>query len=601
MSTGAGGGSRAAGGTGARPLPADPPRGGVKETLISLTIALAMAFIAKMYVLEAYRIPTGSMAPTLLGAHMSFVGPTTGYRWSVDPWHYMPSPSQSPPPLPMQGGTIRTTAGPLELPPPAVTDPMTASIGSPGFQMKPAGPTPEPKKLQAGDRILVQKYLYEVRSPERWDVAVFKNPSDASVNYIKRVVGEAGEAVWLVDGDVFTAQAPPGASGRDGSLATSLDWQVQRKPIDLQERLWRPVFSSEYTPLQQAASSVWRFSPPWEATRGTWDMGGRSSYALGTDSGELVWDTTGWPITDFLPYNEVRLSRARATTETDASRYRFPVGDLRVRFAVRPERAGATVRAAVISNGLEFEAEITGDTVAVRRRTAATPGNPEAGIARAQAGPWQSMAEVSASVLRAGRVTDIELWHADQAVTVVINGKPAVRQAPYDLSPAERIRAATGRPVEEFMSTRGGALPEGLREPRTYAAAGKPTARIAIDGSPAVFYRVGVDKDLFYRPFMTNSSAFGAHPENIAVLRGDEYFVLGDNSGASLDSRGWRLDNLDPWVSQCVREWTGDTDVRPGVVHRKLMLGKAFFVYWPATFRPHGLFVPDVGGMRLIY
>ena len=51
----------------------DEPKGftnpTVPDTLISVIIAFALAFIGRAYVLEPFVIPTGSMAPTLLGAH----------------------------------------------------------------------------------------------------------------------------------------------------------------------------------------------------------------------------------------------------------------------------------------------------------------------------------------------------------------------------------------------------------------------------------------------------------------------------------------------------------------------------------------------------
>jgi hypothetical protein len=233
----------------------------------------------------------------------------------------------------------------------------------------------------------------------------------------------------------------------------------------------------------------------------------------------------------------------------------------------------------------------------MRRRSASTD---ELGNAAA-AGEWQVMASEPWSGLSAGGVTDVAFWHADQALSVVIDGRAVIRQAAYEMSPAERIEAVTRNPLPEFMESQGGSLRNDLDDQRAYLPGGVPTVSVSVDGSPAELFRVGLDKDLYYRPYMSNGPAFGGHPENIALLRDAEYFVLGDNSGASLDSRGWREDRLDPWVTQRVREWTGDPEVRVGVVHRKLMLGKAFFVYWPATFRPFGLYVPDVGRMRMIY
>ena len=37
-----------------------------------------------------------------------------------------------------------------------------------------------------GDRIFVAKCVYQFTKPKRWDVVVFKNPTEPSINYIKR-------------------------------------------------------------------------------------------------------------------------------------------------------------------------------------------------------------------------------------------------------------------------------------------------------------------------------------------------------------------------------------------------------------------------------
>lgn len=54
-----------------------------------------------------------------------------------------------------------------------------------------------------GDRILVNKYAYEFTDPDRWDVVVFKFPGNGEMNYIKRLVGLPGESLELYQGDVF--------------------------------------------------------------------------------------------------------------------------------------------------------------------------------------------------------------------------------------------------------------------------------------------------------------------------------------------------------------------------------------------------------------
>src|SRR3712207_4855393 len=58
--------------------------GSYKETVQSILVAFILAFIFRTFVVEAFVIPTGSMAPTLLGAHMRFHCTDCGYRWTVN-------------------------------------------------------------------------------------------------------------------------------------------------------------------------------------------------------------------------------------------------------------------------------------------------------------------------------------------------------------------------------------------------------------------------------------------------------------------------------------------------------------------------------------
>ena len=73
----------------------------VKETVTSIVIAFVMAFVARGFVVEAFLIPTGSMAPTLMGAHIRVTSPATGYTWPVGPWYYQGPGMEIP--LPIQG------------------------------------------------------------------------------------------------------------------------------------------------------------------------------------------------------------------------------------------------------------------------------------------------------------------------------------------------------------------------------------------------------------------------------------------------------------------------------------------------------------------
>ncbi|MFW5653908.1 MAG: S26 family signal peptidase, partial [Planctomycetota bacterium] len=88
--------------------------------------------------------------------------------------------------------------------------------------------------------------------------------------------------------------------------------------------------------------------------------------------------------------------------------------------------------------------------------------------------------------------------------------------------------------------------------------------------------------------------ALATGPNALAPLHEDEFFTAGDNSPASSDSRLW--EPAVPWVSRGL-------DAPQGIVPRELILGKAFFVYYPS---PEGLsesgfrFIPGFGKLRWI-
>src|SRR5687767_15890606 len=61
-----------------------PPESNVKETIESILVAFILAFVFRAFVVEAFVIPSGSMAPTLLGAHMRYRCEDCGYQFDVN-------------------------------------------------------------------------------------------------------------------------------------------------------------------------------------------------------------------------------------------------------------------------------------------------------------------------------------------------------------------------------------------------------------------------------------------------------------------------------------------------------------------------------------
>lgn len=564
----------------------------VKETLISIIIAFAMAFVFRGFVIEAFVIPTGSMAPTLMGAHMRFQGTLSGRSWAVGPWFAIP---------PGTDGYLRPQLDPDRRRDITVHDPMTGEVVG--------GPV---QALQSGDRILVLKYVYALREPRRYDVIVFKNPTNPAQNYIKRLIGLPGEHLALVDGDVFVHRGV--ASEDDSGLSADWDrpgWTIARKPALQQEAVWQPVFDSALMPESEAPGTgregLGAPQPsPWSTPDGAnWSLRGRSYESRSAARTELVFDQT---VPRFRDENALAQGRAEAWTIDDRYAYnevpapvggmfnhmlRFPVSDLRVRAGVEPlalAPAGPGGGALKIEFNLrarrhDFQGLIDGETLTLRMRELAG----SAGIASA----WRTLATGRIPErLRAGRVTEVAFTHADQRLTLSVGSTKI--SAEYEWTPAERIFFATGRRLEELLAEqpRGGS--NILADARLYA---RPEVRIGFEGGPVRLTRVGLDRDLHYQPTAyaggRGGPALATSPERALILGPDQFFACGDNSPASLDGRLW--DSVDDWVAQ-------EIDDTQGIVPRDLLLGRAFFVYWPSLHYERGpVPVPDFGRMRFIW
>lgn len=57
--------------------------------------------------------------------------------------------------------------------------------------------------LHDGDNLIVDKFSYRFRDPERFDIIVFPYKYQENTYYIKRVIGLPGETVQIIDGYVY--------------------------------------------------------------------------------------------------------------------------------------------------------------------------------------------------------------------------------------------------------------------------------------------------------------------------------------------------------------------------------------------------------------
>lgn len=64
------------------------------------------------------------------------------------------------------------------------------------------GPSMRPT-LQSAERLVVNKFIYRFRTPERGEILVFRYPRDPSRDFIKRVIAIPGDTIEIKDGRVY--------------------------------------------------------------------------------------------------------------------------------------------------------------------------------------------------------------------------------------------------------------------------------------------------------------------------------------------------------------------------------------------------------------
>lgn len=64
------------------------------------------------------------------------------------------------------------------------------------------GPSMRPT-LEHEERLVVNKFIYNIRDPEKGEVLIFRYPRDPSRDFIKRVIATAGDTIEIKEGRVY--------------------------------------------------------------------------------------------------------------------------------------------------------------------------------------------------------------------------------------------------------------------------------------------------------------------------------------------------------------------------------------------------------------
>lgn len=62
--------------------------------------------------------------------------------------------------------------------------------------------------LLVGDHILVNKFIYKFKDPQRGDIVVFRFPKDEKKDYIKRVIGIPGDKIEIKNNQLLINNKP---------------------------------------------------------------------------------------------------------------------------------------------------------------------------------------------------------------------------------------------------------------------------------------------------------------------------------------------------------------------------------------------------------
>ena len=473
-------------------------KGRLRENIESIAVAVALAFAIRYFVVEAFKIPTGSMAPTLLGEHKNVKCPNCGWFFYAD--------RQS------DGATCPNCR--FETSVSSYCDACNTRIryNWPAWLWRKGACAKcrisftwedmAKRVIHGGNRILVNKFWYKFQQPKRWDVVVFVYPlydltckncsaqlpdtgwhegfrcprcsstrfSKKTKNYIKRLVGLPGEKLQIVNGDIY------------------INDKIQRKPDSAQNTLWMSVYNSHFAGKEET-------SPTWIADSGAWKINSESLVLnnMSQTGSEASLATFGREILDQNGYNNRSGSNE--------------MGDVKIRFDVMPSRGSKSLCLVLEKNNDVFTAVIPADDAGAKCR-----------LLKGETAVVEKDFRLQTEIPH-----KIEFSNVDHVVSLSIDGAK-VFEFDYDDG-----KTPEQRPFD--------------------------TSKVRFGGvhSRATFGHIEIFHDIYYTPL--SSGTWGTTKP--VQLGEKDFFMLGDNSRNSNDSRVWKF------------------------VPQKNIVGKAFFVFWP--------------------
>ena len=406
-------------------------------------VAFILALMFMTFAMQAFQIPTGSMAETLRGAHYRIRCVRCGHDFDV--------------------GSDAVSYGRSQCPNCDYIEPPHA-----------LGP------VNNGDRIFVLKSIYQFFEPKRWDVVVFKNPTEPQTNFIKRLIALPEETVELVNGDVF------------------INGQIARKPASVQKELWMPIFLQDYQPLeatehfnelilqgQDSNNKIWKL--PFEnEPNSLWQLDDKTVFMLGEKT-----DTQHTMV--YIPDNPNDFRAFYGYNESSGRSFKPIVSDLMVSFYAKCDNPTGYIGASLEKYGVHYSAQVKFDGAMVFTKTV-------------NGQTTQLRPPMLSGGIETGQLEKFEFANVDQQLVFRWGDK----RFTCDLSKDEGFQPVNGYHEKP------------------------PTVKIFASG-PSEIRHIGLYRDIFY----VSKNAERATSEKPFKLGPDDFFVCGDNSNNSHDGRGW--------------------------------------------------------------
>ena len=535
------------------PLPAKTPdkklpepKDSLRDITETVVFVIVLVLMLKLFVAEAFVIPTGSMAETLWGHQKIAVCDECEFEFPVNAYDEVEGPGR-------QG----------------IVGYHCPNCGNASSWNRENNPT-----AGSGDRVLVLKPEYHFSSPNRWEVPVFKYPKEPmqnwiATNYIKRLIGLPGETIALYSGDLYVVnwdypqfddkgqeiRTRPdkdtdlwrheymyseqrdriGPDGKD--LFREHSFRILRKPPVKMMAMSRIVNDNDFQPKTVAGKLPRNRWAPENPVAWTFDDPKMPKQFTATSPDNLSWlryqnIQINWLepeksqpalITNFLGYNAGehrepnRNNEFRITGDGE-----YWVGDLIVEAEVEAQ-----------SDDGEIVLELSRSVDRFQARFNLADG--KCTLVRNNLEGRKELASQSTTVKGKGTYK-LRFANVDQQLTVWVGSKVIDFGKDSEYAPP---------PVRLTFDTADHRQEGWFRENDLLAP-----ASIGIQGK-GVVKKIRLLRDTFYTSPAGRVETFYVQPGH--------YFCLGDNSAASADSRSW------------------------GVVPERLLLGRALVVYYPLS------------------